>query len=133
MGALAWPAPLVLAVVFVAPFAVLFVVLNSILLVSGAYQVLTGKPSLLVRIVATVRMRLPATPADCILQGAAQVLHAVGLFVGIGVVILPAVASTSGLIGAPQLPRPEGWLAFVFLAYALASLVIAIVCAGVSL
>jgi hypothetical protein len=124
-----WAVPLVLAAVFL-----VFVVVNGILLTSGAYQVVTGKPSLLTRIVASIRMRLPATPADCVLQGAAQVLQAVGLFVGMAPVMLPVVASTSELLGAPQLPALSRWpaLASAFLAYALTSLVIAIVCAGVS-
>jgi hypothetical protein len=124
-----WAVPLGLAAVFL-----VFVVLNGTLLTSGAYQVVTGKPSLLTRIVASIRMRLPATPADCVLHGAAQVLQAVGLFVGMAPVMLPVVASTSELLGAPQLPALSHWpaLASAFLAYALTSLVIAIVCAGVS-
>jgi hypothetical protein len=130
-----WALPIATAAVFA-----LFVVLDCILLASGAYQVLTGKPSLLVRIVASIRMRLPASPGDCVLQGSAQVLQAVGLFVVLVPSMLPAVASTSELLGAPQLPAlshlpalsywPE--LRFAFLAYVLGSLVIGIVCMVVS-
>jgi hypothetical protein len=127
VAAFEWIVPLALAVVFVA--------LNGMVLASGVYQVITGNPSLLVRIVASIRSRLPATPNDCILQGAGQVLQSVGLFVGLGPVILPAVASASELFGAPQLPPLAHWpgLVFVALAYALVSLIIAIVCLGVSL
>ena len=121
--------PLVLAAVFV-----VFFVLNATLLASGVYQVLTGKPSLLVRIVASIRMRLPATPADCALQGAAQVLQAVGLFIGMTPILVPLVASTSDLWGGPQLPALSRWpaLAFVFFTYAVAALIVAIVCAVAS-
>lgn len=130
MVAAAWAIPLVLALLFG-----LFVVVNGIFLASGAYQVLTGKPSLLIRIVASIRMRLPATPTDCVLQGAAQVFQAVGLFVGMTPMILPAITSTSDLWGGPQLPPLSHWpaLAFVFFAYALMALIIAIACFVVSL
>jgi len=49
--------------------------------------------------------------------------------------ILPLVTSTSDLWGGPQLPPLSQWpaLAFAFFAYALTALVIAIVCAVVSL
>jgi len=124
-----WAVPLVLAALFL-----VFVVVNGILLTSGAYQVVTGKPSLLTRIVASIRMRLPATPADCVLQGAAQVLQAVGLFVGMAPIVLPLVANTSDLWGGPQLPALSRLpaLATAFFAYVLAALIIAIVCAVVS-
>jgi len=124
-----WAVPLVLAALFL-----VFVVVNGILLTSGAYQVVTGKPSLLTRIVASIRMRLPATPADCVLQGAAQVLQAVGLFVGMAPIVLPLVANTSDLWGGPQLPALSRLpaLAIAFFAYVLAALIIAIVCAVVS-
>jgi hypothetical protein len=125
-----WAIPIVLAAVFG-----VFVIVDGILIASGAYQVLTGKPSLLVRIVASIRMRLPATPADCVLQGSAQVLQAVGLFVGMTPILLPLVANTSELWGGPELPALSRWpaLAFAFFAYVLAALTIAIVCAVVSL
>ncbi len=130
MVAAEWAIPLVLALVFG-----VFVVVNGTLLASGAYQVLTGKPSLLVRIVASIRMRLPATPADCVLLGAAQVLMAVGLFVGMSPMILPVITSTSDLWGGPQMPPLSQWpsLAFVFFAYTLMALIIAIACFVVSL
>ena len=130
MVAEVWAVPIVLAALFG-----VFVVVDGILLASGAYQVLTGRPSLLVRIVASIRMRLPATPADCAVQGAAQVLQAVGLFVGLTPILLPLVASTSDLWGGPQLPALSRWpaVAIAFFAYVLAALIIAIVCAVVSL
>jgi len=104
MVAEVWVVPLAVAAVFL-----LFVVVNCILLGSGVYQVLTGRPSLLVRIVASVRTRLPATPADCVLLGAAQVLQAVGLFVGMSPILLPLVANTSDLWGGPQLAALSRW------------------------
>lgn len=124
-----WVVPIVLAVVFGG-----FLVVDGILLASGVYQVLTGRPSLLVRIVASIRMRLPATPADCTLQGAAQVLQAVGLFVGMTPILLPLVANTSDLWGGPQVPPLSRFpaLAIAFVAYVLTALIIAIVCAVVS-
>jgi hypothetical protein len=127
MVAVIWGIPLVLAM--------LLVVLNSALLVSGAYQVFTGRPSFLVRLVGGMRRRLPATSADCALLGASQVLQAAALFIGMGPAILPAVASISELAGGPKLPALERWPALVFagLGYALASLVVAIVCVGVAL
>jgi hypothetical protein len=129
MVAEVWVVPIVLAVVFGA-----FVVVDGIVLASGVYQVLTGRPSLLVRIVASIRMRLPATPADCALQGAAQVLQAVGMFVGMTPILVPLVASTSDLWGGPQLPELSRWpaLGIIFFGYVLTALIIAIVCAVAS-
>jgi hypothetical protein len=129
MVAEVWVVPIVLAVVFGA-----FVVVDGIVLASGVYQVLTGRPSLLVRIVASIRMRLPATPADCALQGAAQVLQAVGMFVGMTPILVPLVASTSDLWGGPQLPALSRWpaLGIIFFAYVLTALIIAIACAVAS-
>ena len=125
-----WAVPLVLAAVFG-----VFAIVNSIVLASGIYQILTGKPSLLVRIVASIRMRLPATPADCALQGAAQVLQAVGLFVMATTMILPAITSTSDLWGGPEMPALSRWpaLAFVFFAYTLMALTVSIACFVASL
>lgn len=130
MVAEVWAVPIVLAAMFGA-----FIAVDGILLASGAYQVLTGRPSSLVRIVASIRVRLPASPADCALQGAAQVLQAVGLFVGMTPILLPLVASTSDVWGGPQLPALSRWPAFavIYFAYVLAALTIAIVCAVVSL
>ena len=125
-----WVVPLVLVAVFV-----VFVVINATVLASGVYQILTGKPSLLVRIVASIRMRLPATPADCVLLGAAQVLQAVGLFVGMTPILVPLVASTSDLWGGPQMPELSRWpvLSFVFLVFVFMALIIAIACFVASL
>ena len=125
-----WAVPIALGAAFG-----MFLVLDGILLTSGAYQVLTGRPSLLVRIVASIRMRLPATPVDCVLQGAAQVLQAVGLFVGMSPMLLPLVANTSNLWGGPQLPPLSHWpaLATAYFAYAAAALIMAIACAVASL
>jgi ABC-type multidrug transport system permease subunit len=125
----AWAVPIVLAVLFG-----LLVVADGIVLASGAYQVFTGRPSLVVRIVASIRMRLPATPADCVLLGAAQVLQSVGLFVGMSPILLPLAANTSDLWGGHQLPALSRWpaLAIAYFAYVLAAFIIAIVCAAVS-
>jgi len=112
----------------------LFGMVNSLQLASGAFQVLSGRPSLLTRVAASIRMRLPATPTDCVLHGAGQVLQAAGLFVGIGPLLLPAIATMSEFLGGPQMSPLGRWptLAFAFLVYAVGSLAVAITCVVVS-
>ena len=110
----------------------LFGLANLLLLVNGAYQVFTGRPAFLQRLLGVRRRRAPATALDYAMEGAALVLWSVGLVVGLGAVFIPFIASSLELTGASQQLAPGPWRA-VFYPLALASLTLGALCCGVSL
>lgn len=121
------------------PFAffALCVLADGVLFFNGFYQVLTAKPAFLpFRLFRTGRKRVPASPVDCSLQGSAQVLQAVGIFLVIGVSTIPLVTSALELTGAaypPPLATISPVLVVAGLAYVLLSFAMGALCVGASL
>ncbi len=114
----------------------LFVLADGLLFVIGAYQALTGRPAfLVVRFTRERRRRVPATAADCALQGAAQVLQSVGGFLVIGPTIIPVVSTSLTLTGGappPPFASISPLLIGAGVGLVLASFAMAAICVGVS-
>jgi hypothetical protein len=106
--------------------------MNALVLLNGAYQLVTGKRTLiwLRRFERHATKRAPATANDCVLQGASRMLTSVANFFVVGPMIIPWLSSILELTGAPQLPPIASWpgLADAYFAFLLGSLAIGGIC-----
>jgi hypothetical protein len=112
--------------------AAIFLLVNSIVLLNGAYQVLTGNRTLILlrRFERHATKRAPATSNDCVLQGAGRILYVVAQCLVAGPMIIPWISSSLELTGAPQLPPLASWpaIADAYFVIFLGCFAIAIVC-----